>query len=126
VRLLIDTHALLWWFADDPALAAGARSAIADPANEVFVSAMSLAEISIKQGVGKLRAPFISDDLIAEQGMTGLPLTPRHGRKLVELPLHHRDPFDRLLIAQALEEGLTVVTSDPSFAPYGVPLLAAG
>jgi PIN domain nuclease of toxin-antitoxin system len=123
--LLIDTHALLWWFADDPALGPRSRAAIADPRNETFVSALTLAEIAIKQGVGKLSAPFISDDLIDEQGMTGLALTPRHGRKLSELPLHHRDPFDRMLIAQALEEGLTVVTSDARFAEYGVAVLAA-
>jgi PIN domain nuclease of toxin-antitoxin system len=107
VRLLIDTHALLWWFADDPALGPRSRAAIADPRNETFVSALTLAEIPIKQG------------------MTGLALTPRHGRKLAELPLYHRDPFDRMLIAQALEEGLTVLTSDARFAEYGVPVLAA-
>ena len=126
MRLLLDTHALLWWFADAPALNASARAAIADPANQAFVSAMSLAEISIKQALGKVRAPFISDDLIAEQGMVGLPLAPRHGRRILELPLHHRDPFDRLLIAQAIEEGLTIVTADAEFARYGVPVLAAG
>jgi len=125
VRLLIDTHALLWWFADDPLLRDTARAKISDPDNQTFVSALSLAEISIKQTLGKLRAPFISDDLIAEQGMVALPLTPRHGRRLLELPLHHRDPFDRLLIAQALEEGLTIVTADTQFAPYGVPVLDA-
>jgi PIN domain nuclease of toxin-antitoxin system len=125
VRLLIDTHALLWWFADSPALHAPARATIADPKNETFVSALTLAEIATKQAVGKLDAPFISDDLIEEQGMAGLPFTPRHGRKVVELPLHHRDPFDRMLIAQALEEGLTVVTADDRFRQYGVPVVTA-
>jgi PIN domain nuclease of toxin-antitoxin system len=125
MRLLIDTNALLWWFADDRALRRPAREAIADPKNETFVSALTLAEIATKQAIGKLDAPFISDDLIEEQGMVGLPLTPRHGRKLVELPLHHRDPFDRMLIAQALEEGLTIVTADTRFRQYGVPVLAA-
>ena len=124
MRLLLDTNALLWWFADDPALGVPARAAIADPANATFVSSLSLAEIAIKQAIGKLRAPFISDDLIDEQGMSGLPFTSRHGRKVVELPLHHRDPFDRMLIAQALEEGLTIVTSDERFGRYGVPVLA--
>jgi PIN domain nuclease of toxin-antitoxin system len=124
VRLLLDTNALLWWFADDPALGARARTAIADHSNSAFVSALSLAEIAIKQSIGKLRAPFISDDLIDEQGMTALAFTPRHGRKVVELPLHHRDPFDRMLIAQALEEGLTIVTSDQRFRSYGVPVMA--
>lgn len=125
MRLLIDTNALLWWFADDKALRQPARDAIADPTNETFVSALSLAEIATKQAVGKLEAPFISDDLLEEQGMVGLAFTPRHGRKVVELPLHHRDPFDRMLIAQALEEGLTIVTADTRFAAYGVPVLSA-
>lgn len=124
MRLLLDTNALLWWFADDPALGSRARTAIADPQNSAFVSALSLAEIATKQSIGKLRAPFISDDLLDEQGMSPLAFTPRHGRKVVELPLHHRDPFDRMLIAQALEEGLTIVTSDERFRSYGVPLLA--
>jgi PIN domain nuclease of toxin-antitoxin system len=125
MRLLLDTHALLWWFADDPRLTDRMREAITDTKSQTFVSSLSLAEIAIKQSIGKLRAPFISDDLIDEQGMSGMAFTPRHGRKLVELPLHHRDPFDRMLIAQALEEGLTVVTSDARFAQYGVPVLAA-
>ena len=125
MRLLVDTNALIWWFDDDSSLGAKARSAMADPQNDVFVSALSFAEIAIKQGRGKLNGPFISDELLAEQGMTPLPLSPRHGRKVVELPMHHRDPFDRLLIAQALEEGLTIVTSDPRFRTYGVPVLAA-
>jgi PIN domain nuclease of toxin-antitoxin system len=125
VRLLLDTHALLWWLGDDAGLGARARSVMGDAANETFVSALSLAEIAIKQSIGKLRAPFISDDLIVEQGMTPLGFTPRHARKLLELPLHHRDPFDRMLIAQALEDGLTIVTTDSRFGPYGVPVLAA-
>ena len=125
MRLLLDTSALIWWFDDDRSLGPKARAAIADPHNEVFVSSLTFAEIAIKQGVGKLAGPFISDELLAEQGMSVLPLTARHGRKVIELPLHHRDPFDRLLIAQAFEEGLTIVTSGASFRPYGVSLLAA-
>ncbi|HEV7742443.1 MAG TPA: type II toxin-antitoxin system VapC family toxin [Pseudolysinimonas sp.] len=125
MRLLVDTHALIWWFDDHASLGAEARSAMADPQNDVFVSSLSFAEIAIKQRLGKLNGPFISDELLAEQGMTPLPLSPRHGRKVVELPMHHRDPFDRLLIAQALEEGLTILTSDSRFAAYGVPVLAA-
>ena len=125
MRLLVDTNALIWWFDDDASLSPKARAAIADPQNEVFASSLSFAEIAIKQGLGKLDGPFISDDLLAEQGISPLPLTPRHGRRVVELPLHHRDPFDRLLIAQALEEGLTIVTADARFRAYGVPLLAA-
>lgn len=125
MRLLLDTNVVLWWFADDSSLGVEARAAIADPANETFVSALTLAEIAIKQNLGKLRAPFISDDLLTEQAMSPLPLSTRHARKLAELPLHHRDPFDRLLIAQALDEGLTIITADIRFGPYGVTVLAA-
>ena len=125
MRLLLDTHVLLWWLADDPALGASSRAAIADDGNQAFVSALSLAEIAITQSIGKLRAPFISDDLLDEQGMAPVAFTPRHARKVVELPLHHRDPFDRMLIAQAIEEGFTIVTADPQFSRYGIPLLAA-
>lgn len=124
MNLLLDTHVLLWWLADDLRLKAPARKQIADTRNTAFVSALSLAEIATKQAVGKLNAPSISDALIEEQGMVGLSLTPRHGRKVVELPLHHRDPFDRLLIAQALEEGLTIVTADTRFPQYGVAVLS--
>lgn len=125
MRLLLDTHALIWWLGDEPMLGQEARVAMSDPHNDVFVSALTFAEIAIKQGVGKLNGPFISDDLLAEQGMSPLALTPRHSRKLAEMPLHHRDPFDRLLIAQALEEGLTIVTADSRFSAYGVPILDA-
>ncbi|CAN5434373.1 type II toxin-antitoxin system VapC family toxin [soil metagenome] len=123
MRLLLDTHALIWWLDDKQALGTSARAETADANNEVFVSALSFAEIAIKQALGKIDAPFISDDLVAEQGMTPLPLTPRHGRKVRELPLHHRDPFDRLLIAQAIEEGLTIITSDSHFLAYDVSTL---
>lgn len=126
MRLLLDTHVVLWWFEDAPDLGASARRHIADPQNAVFVSAVTFAEVSIKQALGKLDAPRLSDDLIAEQGMSSLALSPAHGRRVGELPLHHRDPFDRLLIAQAMEEGLTVVTADGRFADYGVPIVAAG
>ena len=124
MRVLLDTHVVLWWFDDDRALGAESRAIIADPANQVFVSSVTFAEVSIKQALGKLNAPRLSDLLIEEQGMVPLDLNPRHGRRVGELLPIHRDPFDRMLIAQALEEGLTIITADSRFAAYGVPVLS--
>lgn len=111
---------LIWWLDDAPQLPPGVASAVADPAAEVFVSSISLAEISVKRSIGKLRAPWIPDELLAENGMTPLDFTSAHARRLLELPLHHRDPFDRMLIAQAVHEDLAFATSDSRAAGYGV------
>lgn len=123
MRLLLDTHVLLWWLDDDSALSHDVRSAIASVRNDVWVSAISLAEISIKQSVDKLHAPSISDDLIAEQGLSLLAFDAAHARKLRELPMHHRDPFDRMLIAQAIEDDLVFATADSRLSRYEVRLL---
>jgi PIN domain nuclease of toxin-antitoxin system len=123
VRILLDTHVLLWWLNDDSALSSKFREAIGNPRNEVLVSAISFAEISIKQSVDKLDAPYISDDLVAEQGMSQLPFGASHARKVGELPLHHRDPFDRMLIAQAIEEDLLIATTDKILSRYDARLL---
>lgn len=123
MRVLLDTHVLLWWLNDDAVLRPQHRLAIADPANEVFVSAITFVEISIKQSLAKLDAPFISDDLVAEQGMTALPFTAAHARRLMLLPPHHRDPFDRMLLAQAWEEDLSFATVDDRISRYDVRLL---
>ncbi len=124
MRLLLDIHPFLWWMADRD-LASDARAAIADPTNDVFVSAATAWEISIKRALGKLRAP---DDLTAQletNAFKPLPISVDHAIAAGSLPRHHDDPFDRMLIAQALLEQLTVVTRDPRFAPYDVRLLAA-
>jgi PIN domain nuclease of toxin-antitoxin system len=124
VRLLLDTHVLLWWLADRD-LSRQARGAIADPGNEVVVSAISAWEIAIKSAIGKLSAP---DDLatqLEEGGFGVLPLGVDHALAAGRLPRHHDDPFDRALIAQGLVESLTIVTRDPRFAAYGVSLLPA-
>lgn len=126
MRLLLDTHIVLWWLADDPKLPAAAREAIADPVHEVAVSAASVWEIGIKQAVGRLDAP---DDLVVELGAAGfgsLPMTAEHAAAAARLPAHHADPFDRMLIAQATIERLKVVTVDRRFAAYGVDLLPLG
>jgi len=122
VRLLLDTHALLWWLADE-GLTDQARNAVADPANLVMVSAVSAWEISIKKALGKLAAPDDLDRQVDEGGFTPLSISIVHGITADELPRHHDDPFDRMLIAQAVAEGLTIVTHDKRFADYDVATL---
>jgi PIN domain nuclease of toxin-antitoxin system len=124
VRLLLDTHALLWWLADD-GLGAEVRDAIADPANLVAVSAVSAWEISIKKALGKLVAPDDLEQQLEQSGFLPLSISIAHGVAAGRLVRHHEDPFDRMLIAQAFAEGLTIVTRDKRFADYGVSLLTA-
>ena len=127
VNLLLDTHTLLWWLNDDPRLSEAARSRITDPEATVFVSAASAWEASTKLRLGKLSdsanaVPRLSA-IIRERGMTELPIGIDHGVLAGSLPGPHRDPFDRMLIAQARIEGLPVVTSDPVFRAYDVPVI---
>jgi PIN domain nuclease of toxin-antitoxin system len=124
VRLLLDTHALLWWLADE-GLTEQARDAIAEPANVVMTSAASAWEISIKKALGTLSAPDDLERQIDDSGFTPLPISIAHGIAAGQLPRHHDDPFDRMLIAQALAENLTVVTHDRRFADYEVATLSA-
>jgi len=124
MRLLLDTHALLWWLADE-GLSARARDAIADPDNLVAVSSASAWEISIKKALGKLAAPDDLHEVLRAGGFTALPISVDHAMAAGRLARHHEDPFDRMLIAQALAEGLTVVTRDKRFDAYGVGLLPA-
>jgi PIN domain nuclease of toxin-antitoxin system len=122
VRLLLDTHALLWWLADD-GLTDQAGDAIADPDNLVMVSAASAWEISEKKALGKLSAPDDLEMQVDENGFAALPISIAHGLAAGQLPRHHDDPFDRMLIAQAFAEGLTIVTHDERFSDYNVALL---
>jgi PIN domain nuclease of toxin-antitoxin system len=127
VRLLLDTHAFLWWLAGDDALSEAARTAIADEANDIFVSAASAWEITTKHRIGKLPgAAAIVADLdatIAGQGFIGLPIGVRHGQVAGALPGPHRDPFDRMLIAQAMLENLMLVSNEQTFDAYGASRL---
>jgi PIN domain nuclease of toxin-antitoxin system len=126
VIALLDTHALLWWLFDDPRLGTAAREAVADPLNVVYVSAVSVWEVAIKRAMGKLRAP---DDLAVQVDAAGferLPIGFDHAERVGALPRHHRDPFDRLLVAQAQVEGATLVTGDRALAAYDVPRLDTG
>jgi PIN domain nuclease of toxin-antitoxin system len=121
MRLLLDTHALIWWLAGDEALSLPAREAITDEDNSVFVSAASIWEITTKARLGKLSA--IAADLetaAADQGFIGLPISLRHGHLAGALPGPHRDPFDRMLIAQAILDNLVLVSNERPFDAYGV------
>ncbi len=124
MRLLLDTNALLWWLADE-SLSAQARDAVADPANLVVVSAASAWEISVKKALGKLAAPDDLEQQVAAGGFSPLPISIAHAIAAGQLPRHHEDPFDRMLIAQASAEGLTIVTRDKRFEDYGAALLSA-
>jgi PIN domain nuclease of toxin-antitoxin system len=124
VQLLLDTHALLWWLAGDDALSATAKTAIADVGNGIFISAASVWEITTKYRIGTLSggAAIIADleSVIADQGFIGLPISLRHGQVAGRLPGPHRDPFDRMLIAQATLENLVLVSNERPFDLYGV------
>ena len=124
MRLLLDTHAFLWWVQDAPELSKKARANIADPDNECLLSLASCWEIAIKVSLGKLTLPnpierFVPEQLAANR-FRQLDIGFRHVARVAGLTFHHRDPFDRLLAAQALEETLTMVTADPVFRRYGV------
>ena len=119
MRLLLDTHVLLWWLGADPALSETASALIRDPANVVFLSAVSHWEIGLKQSLGKLRLPAAFEEKLAEESFENLPLTASQARRVAQLPWHHRDPFDRMLVAQALTENLTLLTADAAVAAYG-------
>jgi PIN domain nuclease of toxin-antitoxin system len=123
MKLLLDTHVVLWWLADDKQLSDEARSAIADPDNTVTVSAASLFEIVIKKNLGKLEIADEWYEAISSEPFVRLPITWEHARKVGELPPIHRDPFDRLLIAQAANEDLILVTHDDIIARYGISIL---
>lgn len=125
MRLLLDTHALLWWLFRLPHLGQRAAAAIEDPSSDVHVSAVSAAEIEIKRAIGKMDAPSDLDVQVKQDGFVDLPFTIRHGIALRDLAMHHRDPFDRMLIAQARAEGLTLVTSDRAMRAYDVPIMSA-
>lgn len=122
MKLLLDTHVALWWQRDDRRLGKSARRAIAT-ADVVWVSAVSGWEVSIKMARGRLRVSEPFRVLIAADDFTELPLTLAHADALAALPPHHRDPFDRILVAQARVEGATIVSHDRAFGPYGVPMI---
>jgi len=125
VILLLDAHALIWWADDRASLSDAARRAIADPANDVLVSAASVWELSIKQELGKLRIDVELEAEIGHAGFSGLPVTIADAVAAGALPRHHRDPFDRMLVAQANRLDAIIVTRDRAFASYDVKVLTA-
>mgnify|MGYP000190910909 CR=1 FL=1 len=124
-HLLLDTHTFLWWLGDAPQLGSEARDRIADASNTVFVSAATGWEIGIKKALGKLRAPDDLDGVVEQEGFTHLPVTFFHGEQAGALPAVHRDPFDRMLVAQAQAEGLRIITRDSQIRAYGIRTLDA-
>ena len=123
--LLLDTHVLLWYMEDNPRLGAEIRTAMERAAPQVFVSLASVWEMSIKSALGKLHMPPNLAATLAATGVQLLPITLAHALAAGALPSHHRDPFDRMLVAQAQLDGLTLVTHDGRMRPYGVSVLWA-
>ena len=124
-RLLLDTHVFVWCLSDVSELAEDARAAITDPRNTIFVSAITGWEISIKRAKGRMTAPDNLLGMIEKKGFTHLPLTFYHAEQAGSLPMYHRDPFDRFLVAQAQAEGLILVTRDAHIPRYGIRTMTA-
>ena len=123
MKFLLDTHVLLWWLSEHKSLSTTAAVAIKDGGNAIFVSAVTAWEISIKRALGKLKAPDELEEVLESNSFQQLPISIRHGLVAGNLPRHHDDPFDRLLIAQAQTEQLTIITHDIRMEQYGVSIL---
>jgi PIN domain nuclease of toxin-antitoxin system len=123
MNIFLDTHVLLWWLDDNPLLSKKVRSSIANSENLVILSSVVIWEIRIKQALGKLVITPNFYDVLKNEGFEMLSITPDHAYAVGELPMHHRDPFDRMIIAQARLEGLTIATYDAIFEKYGVSVL---
>ena len=125
MRLLVDTHQLIWWLAGK-SLPARAAELIRDPANQIYASAASIWEVAIKVSLGKIRIDL--DEFVAALGESGfqeLSVTARHASRVADLPKHHRDPFDRLLVAQSLVDAMLLLTQDQQLSAYGPSVLVA-
>jgi PIN domain nuclease of toxin-antitoxin system len=125
MNLLLDTQVILWWLNDDPTLSEKSRTAIADGKNLVFISAVSVWEIRIKEALNKLKIPVNFKSVLSDQPFDWLDITHEHAHAIKDLPAYHSDPFDRMLVAQAKVEGLTLATRDVHLKKYRVSILAA-
>ena len=123
MKLLLDTHAALWWLADDERLGRDAARQLSDESNRVLLSAAVVWEVAIKRSLGKLDAPEDLTATLLGAGAQPLPVTLDHAAAVEKLPWHHRDPFDRLLIAQALTEGASLISRDEPLGSYGVSVI---
>lgn len=127
MKILLDTHAFLWWITDDPQLSPRARHIIRDGKNEIFLSAANGWEIAIKAQLGRLKLPDKPELFISEQmsmnAIQGLPVEISHALHVYNLPGHHQDPFDRMLVSQSQLEGMHILTSDPQIAKYHVKVI---
>lgn len=124
MRVLLDTHILLWWLSDDKRLSKEAEKIIKDGDNQVYVSAASIWEVAIKAALGQIKAdPFAIQEAIAPSGFLELSVTGVHAAQVFRLPHHHRDPFDRMLVAQSLVEPMRLLTTDRLLAHYGETIL---
>ena len=124
-RILLDTHTLIWWMNGSGQLGPISQQMIADEKHQVYVSAASIWEMSIKRQMGKLEAPGDLDSVIEELGFEKLNISLFHAEQAGNLPAHHKDPFDRMLIAQAQAEGLQLISTDEHFSKYGINLFDA-
>lgn len=123
MKLLLDTHTALWWLLDDERLGVDASRELTEDRNQILLSAAVVWEVSIKRSLGKLRAPPDFAAILLESGAQPLPITLDHAAAVESLPWHHRDPFDRLLLAQALSEGAAIASRDEALLQYGVSLV---
>lgn len=122
MRFLLDTHILLWWLGDDNRLSPEIRAVIGNSENFIFVSAATVWEMSIKKSLGKLSVPNNLLEKLKDNNFEVLNITAEHGLKVTDLPIHHKDPFDRMLIAQCMIEGLTIISLDSKFHLYNISL----
>jgi PIN domain nuclease of toxin-antitoxin system len=128
MKLLLDTYIFLWWINGDARLSPNIRAALREPGNERYFSSVSVAEMAVKSSLGKLKLADTIENTVRNGMMrlvaAELPLHIRHSLRLSALPLHHRDPFDRLLVVQAMEEGMTLVTEDLQIKQYAVTTIS--
>ena len=123
MKLLLDTHAALWWLSEDERLGEATADRLTDETNQVLLSAAVVWEVAIKRSLGKLEAPEDLASTLLDAGLQPLPVSLDHAAAVEHLPWHHRDPFDRMLVAQAVAEGAALVSHDEALLPYGVNLV---